>query len=114
MSIERVLHRADARATGGGDGHTVVPGNKLDFNLTPPRKLGGARGEGTNPEQLFAAGYSACFIGAMKFVAARNGIAIPAEVSVVDSVGIGSIPTGLGIEVSFGTDCERVSRIRRK
>ncbi|MGF6727799.1 osmotically inducible protein OsmC [Paraburkholderia sp. GAS41] len=101
MSIEKVLYRAHAEATGGRDGRSVVPESKLDFKLTTPRELGGAGGEGTNPEQLFAAGYSACFLGAMKFVASQNKIAIPTDVSVNGSVGIGMIPTGFGIEVEL-------------
>jgi osmotically inducible protein OsmC len=101
MSIEKVLYRAHAEATGGRDGRAVVPESKLDFKLTTPRELGGAGGEGANPEQLFAAGYSACFLGAMKFVAAQNKIAIPTDVSVNGSVGIGMIPNGLGIEVEL-------------
>ena len=99
MSIEKVLYRAHAHATGGRDGRAVVPEGKLDFKLTTPRELGGAGGDGANPEQLFAAGYSACFLGAMKFVAARDKIAIPADVSIDGSVGIGAIPNGFGIEV---------------
>jgi osmotically inducible protein OsmC len=101
MSIEKVLYRAHATATGGRDGRAVVPEGKLDLKLTTPRELGGAGGEGTNPEQLFAAGYSACFLGAMKFVAARDKIAIPASVSIEGSVGIGAIPNGFGIEVEL-------------
>jgi Ohr subfamily peroxiredoxin len=101
MSIENVLYRANATATGGRDGRAVVPEGKLDLKLTTPRALGGAGGEGTNPEQLFAAGYSACFLGAMKFVAARDKIGIPADVSVNGSVGIGAIPSGFGIEVEL-------------
>ncbi|QND98910.1 organic hydroperoxide resistance protein OhrB [Burkholderia cenocepacia] len=77
MSIEKVLYRAHAKATGGRDGRATVPESGLDLKLTTPRELGGAGGAGANPEQLFAAGYSACFIGAMKFVAARDKIAIP-------------------------------------
>ncbi|HLX02699.1 MAG TPA: organic hydroperoxide resistance protein [Trinickia sp.] len=101
MSIEKVLYRAQATATGGRDGRAVVPEGKLDLKLTTPRELGGAGGEGTNPEQLFAAGYSACFLGAMKFVAARDKIAIPADVSINGNVGIGVIPNGFGIEVEL-------------
>ena len=101
MSIAKVLYRASATATGGRDGRAVVPESHLDLKLTPPRELGGAGGDGTNPEQLFAAGYSACFLGAMKFVAAREKIAIPADVSVNGNVGIGAIPTGFGIEVKL-------------
>jgi len=101
MSIEKVLYRAHAKATGGRDGRAVVPDSKLDLKLTTPKELGGAGGDGANPEQLFAAGYSACFLGAMKFVAARDKIAIPADVQVEGSVGIGPIPNGFGIEVEL-------------
>jgi osmotically inducible protein OsmC len=101
MTIEKVLYRAHATAAGGRDGRAVVPEGKLDLKLSTPRELGGAGGEGTNPEQLFAAGYSACFVGAMKFVAARDKIAIPAGISVDGSVGIGAIPDGFGIEVEL-------------
>jgi osmotically inducible protein OsmC len=82
MSIEQVLYRAHAKATGGRDGRAVIPEGNLDLKLTTPKALGGAGGEGTNPEQLFAAGYSACFIGAMMFVAARDKIDLPADVSI--------------------------------
>ncbi|PMS14700.1 organic hydroperoxide resistance protein [Trinickia dabaoshanensis] len=101
MSIEKVLYRAHARATGGRDGRAVVADSSLDLRLTTPRELGGAGGDGANPEQLFAAGYSACFIGAMKFVAAREKIALPQDVSIEGSVGIGAIPNGFGIEVEL-------------
>jgi Ohr subfamily peroxiredoxin len=63
--------------------------------------MGGSGSPGTNPEQLFAAGYSACFIGAMKFVAARDKIALPAELSVEAGVGIGPLPNGFGIEATL-------------
>lgn len=101
MSIEKVLYRAHAKATGGRDGRAVVPDSKLDLKLTTPRELGGPGGEGTNPEQLFAAGYSACFLGAIKFVAGREKIALPADVSIEGSVGIGAIPNGFGIEAEL-------------
>jgi len=101
MSIAQVLYRAHATSTGGRDGRTVVPDAKLDLKLTTPKELGGAGGEGANPEQLFAACYSACFIGAIKFVAARDKIALPADVSIESSVGIGAIPNGFGIEVDL-------------
>jgi len=101
MSIQQVLYRAHAKATGGRDGRATVPDAKLDLKLTTPKELGGAGGEGANPEQLFAAGYSACFIGALKFVAAREKIALPADVSIEGSVGIGVIPNGFGIEVEL-------------
>jgi Ohr subfamily peroxiredoxin len=101
MSIEKVLYRAHAHATGGRDGRAVVADSALDFKLTTPRELGGAGGDGVNPEQLFAAGYSACFLGAMKFVAARDKIALPPGLAIDGSVGIGAIPNGFGIEVEL-------------
>ena len=90
----QVLYTANATATGGRDGRAVSSDNQLSVKLTTPKELGGAGGEGTNPEQLFAAGYSACFIGAMKFVAAAGKIALPADVSINGLVGIG--PNGKG------------------
>ena len=65
-SPEKVLYTAHATATGGREGRAVSSDSALDVKLSTPRELGGAGGDGTNPEQLFAAGYSACFIGAMK------------------------------------------------
>lgn len=99
MSIEKVLYTAHATATGGRDGRATSSDQALDVQLATPRELGGAGGAGTNPEQLFAAGYSACFLGALKFVAAREKRALPAATQISGHVGIGAIPTGFGIEV---------------
>jgi lipoyl-dependent peroxiredoxin len=101
MSIEKVLYRATAKATGGREGKAVSSDGVLDVKLTTPKELGGAGAVGTNPEQLFAAGYSACFLGALKFVSARDKIALPADVSIEGTVGIGPIPTGFGIEAEL-------------
>ena len=101
MSIEKVLYRSKATATGGRDGRAISSDNVLDVRLTTPKELGGAGGDGTNPEQLFAAGYSACFLGAMKFVAAQQKLQLPADTQVTGQVGIGQIPTGFGIEVEL-------------
>ena len=101
MSIENVLYRASAEATGGRDGRAVSSDGILDVALTTPKELGGAGGQGTNPEQLFAAGYSACFLGAMKFVAARDKHQLPADTWIEGTVGIGAIPDGFGIEVAL-------------
>jgi Ohr subfamily peroxiredoxin len=73
----------------------------LDVKLTTPKELGGAGAVGTNPEQLFAAGYSACFIGALKVVAGQAKVALPADTSITGTVGIGPIPHGFGIEVEL-------------
>jgi Ohr subfamily peroxiredoxin len=101
MSIEKVIYRAQATATGGRDGRAVSSDGVLDIQLGVPKEMGGAGGAVTNPEQLFAAGYSACFLGAMKLVAGREKIAFPQDASVQGNVGIGAIPTGFGIEVEL-------------
>ncbi|NML62804.1 organic hydroperoxide resistance protein [Massilia sp. RP-1-19] len=101
MSIPKILYRANAKATGGRDGRAISSDNVLDVKLTKPKELGGAGAVGTNPEQLFAAGYSACFIGAMQFVGHRDKIAVPADVSVEGTVGIGAIATGFAIEAEL-------------
>jgi Ohr subfamily peroxiredoxin len=101
MSIQKVLYRANAKASGGREGRAVSSDKVLDVNLTTPKELGGSGAVGSNPEQLFAAGYSACFLGAMKFVGGRDKIAVPSDVTVEGTVGIGPIPTGFGIEVEL-------------
>lgn len=101
MPIEKVLYRAHAKATGGREGRAVSSDGVLDVKLTTPKELGGAGERGTNPEQLFAAGYSACFLGALKFVAGREKIQLPQEPSIEGTVGIGPLPTGFGIEVEL-------------
>lgn len=101
MSIENVVYRASAEATGGRDGRVISSDGILDVELTTPKELGGAGNRGTNPEQLFAAGYSACFIGAMKLVAGRDKISMPNDASIEGEVGIGQIPAGFGIEVEL-------------
>ncbi len=101
MSIEKVLYRATATATGGRDGRALSSDGVLDAKLTTPRELGGAGGEGTNPEQLFAAGYSACFLSALKFVAGREKVPLPADASIEGTVGIGPIASGFGIEAEL-------------
>lgn len=98
--IEKVLYTAHATSTGGRDGTTRTSDGLLDLKLAVPKEMGGAGG-GVNPEQLFASGYSACFIGALKFVAGAQKIALPADVSINASVGIGQIPQGFGIEVAL-------------
>ena len=101
MSIEKVLYTAQATANVGRDGRAASSDGVLNVLLSTPRELGGAGGPGTNPEQLFAAGYSACFLGALKFVAGKEKVALPAETTVTGRVGIGAIPTGFGIEAEL-------------
>ena len=101
MALEKVLYTAHATSTGGRTGTSKSSDGALQVNLSTPRELGGAGGAGTNPEQLFAAGYSACFIGAMKAVAAGQKIRLPDDVSISADVGIGPIPGGFGIKVAM-------------
>ncbi|MBC7455133.1 MAG: organic hydroperoxide resistance protein [Massilia sp.] len=110
MSIENVLYRANAKATGGRDGRATSSDGALDVQLSTPKELGGAGGTASNPEQLFAAGYSACFVGAMKFVGNRDKIAVPTDVTVDATVGIGPIPNGFGIEVALNISLPGLER----
>lgn len=110
MALEQVLYTAHAKSTGGREGRAVSSDNVLDVKLTTPKELGGAGAVGTNPEQLFAAGYSACFIGALKFVGGRDQIAVPADVAIDASVGIGPIATGFGIQVELKISLPGVER----
>jgi Ohr subfamily peroxiredoxin len=89
MAIDQALYTAQATSTGGRAGTTESSDGAIKLTLSTPKQLGGAGGAGTNPEQLFAAGYSACFIGAMKAVAARQKIVLPAEVSITADVSLG-------------------------
>ncbi|MGJ9419742.1 organic hydroperoxide resistance protein [Massilia sp. CMS3.1] len=110
MSLEKTLYVAHATATGGRDGRAVSSDAQLDVALATPRELGGAGGAGTNPEQLFAAGYAACFIGALKVVAAKEKVALPANTSIAADVGIGPLPTGFGIEVTLNVSVPGLAR----
>ncbi|THF63277.1 organic hydroperoxide resistance protein [Pseudothauera rhizosphaerae] len=110
MSIEKILYTAVASATGGREGRATSSDNVLDVQLSTPRELGGAGGPGTNPEQLFAAGYSACFLGALKFVAGKSKVALPADTTVTGKVGIGQIPTGFGIEAELTIAATGIAR----
>ena len=101
MTIDKILYTATASATGGREGQATSSDNALNVKLSTPRELGGAGGDGTNPEQLFAAGYSACFLGALKFVAGKQKISLPESTSVTGNVGIGQIPTGFGIQAQL-------------
>ncbi|MBN3757578.1 organic hydroperoxide resistance protein [Paraburkholderia sp. Tr-20389] len=100
-----VLYKATATSNGGRDGRAVSSDNALDVKLAAPRELGGNGAQGTNPEQLFAAGYSACFLSAMKFVAGQRKQPVPAETTVTADVGVGPNDKG-----GFALDVElRVS-----
>ena len=120
MSVN-VLYRTSATATGGRDGHAATKDGSLDVKLTTPKELGGGGGSGNNPEQLFAAGYAACFIGAMKFVASQGGgPKVPDNATVTATVGIGprseggfGITTQLDISLP-GVDKEQARQLVEK
>jgi Ohr subfamily peroxiredoxin len=108
----KALYTTQATSTGGREGKSATADGVLSVTLSTPRELGGAGGPGTNPEQLFAAGYSACFLGALKFVAGKAGVKIPAEAAVAAQVGIGERDdkAGFGIEVALTITVPGVDR----
>jgi len=110
MALEKVLYTATATATGGRTGTAASDDGRLSLSLSTPKELGGDGGAGTNPEQLFAAGYSACFIGAMKVVAGKMKVALPAETSIAADVSIGPIAEGFGIQVALNVSIPGVER----
>jgi len=110
MSVD-VKYRTRATATGGRDGQARSEDGRFEVKLSTPKELGGAGGDGTNPEQLFAAGYSACFIGALKVAGQQLKIRVPADVTVTASVGIGPRSEGgFGITAELLVDLPGVER----
>ena len=114
MSIQKILYTAAATATGGREGHATSSDNVLDVQLSTPRELGGAGGPGTNPEQLFATGYAACFMGALRFVAGKEKVALPEDASVTATVGIGPRDdgTGFGLDVALAVALPGIEHAR--
>jgi len=102
----KVLYTTQATSTGGREGSSKSADGVLAVTLSTPKELGGGGGPGTNPEQLFAAGYSACFLGALKFVAGKAKVSIPPESTVTAQVGIGARDDGggFGLEVELTID----------
>ena len=88
MAIQ-VLYQANVTAVGGRTGKARSDDGRIDVELSTPKELGGPGGVGTNPEQLFAAGYAACFIGALKVAGQQLKVNVPAETSIAATVGIG-------------------------
>ncbi|MFF9864043.1 organic hydroperoxide resistance protein [Streptomyces sp. NPDC093595] len=114
MSIQQsdVLYTAVATAENGRDGRVSTDDGKLDVVVNPPKEMGGS-GEGTNPEQLFAAGYSACFQGALGVVARQEGADISGS-TVTAEVGIGKNAEGFGIIVKISAKIPNVSAATAK
>jgi len=99
-----ILYTTKSTATGGGrSGRATTADGVLDVTLTVPKEIGGDGATGTNPEQLFATGYAACFLGALHFVAGKEKVKLSGDTTITASVGIGPRDdgTGFGIEVSL-------------
>ena len=110
MSV-KVLYKTQAKATGGRDGTAATLDGALNVKLSTPKELGGGGGSGNNPEQLFAAGYAACFIGAMKAVASQGGPKVPADASVTSTVGIGPRSEGgFGLDIALDISLPGLAR----
>ncbi|QHQ33702.1 organic hydroperoxide resistance protein [Algicella marina] len=98
----KIAYSTSATATGGGrDGHSGTDDGSFSVDLAVPKEMGGPGG-GVNPEQLFATGYAACFLGAMRFYASQNKITVPADAKVHVTVGIGPREDeGFGLDVAI-------------
>ena len=105
--LDKVLYTAEAHTTGGRDGAGKSSDGAIDVQLSSP----GSGKPGTNPEQLFAVGYAACFIGAMKFVASQGGPKVPADASVTSTVGIGPRSAGgFGLDIDLAVSLPGLAR----
>lgn len=110
MSVD-VKYRTKSRATGGRDGESRSLDSDFAVKLATPKELGGAGGPGYNPEQLFASGYAACFLGALKFVASQKKAKLPADISVTAEVGIGPRSAGgFGLTVALEVSAPGLDR----
>jgi Ohr subfamily peroxiredoxin len=104
--LEKVLYTAKAHTTGGRDGASRTDDGRLDIKLSSP----GTAGTGTNPEQLFAAGYAACFIGAMKAVAGMQKITLPADLAIDSAVDLGKVGQAYGIAATLNVSLPGMER----
>lgn len=113
MALDKVLYTAHATSTGGRQGSSRSSDGALDVQLSTPKEMGGAGGSGTNPEQLFAAGYSACFLGAMKAVSSKVGVKVPEDTKIDAAVSFGPLAqgaVGYGIAVEMNIQLPGVPR----
>lgn len=104
--LDKVLYTARAHTTGGRDGASRTDDGRLAIQLSPP----GGAGNGTNPEQLFAAGYAACFIGAIKAVAGKMKLTVPQDVAIDSEVDLGPTSLGYGISVRLNISLPGMDR----
>src|SRR3954471_317307 len=103
--LEKVMYTGRAHTTGGRDGQSRSDDGKLDVKLPPP-----GQAAGTSPEQMFAAGYSACFIGAMKAVAGKMKMQLPADLAVDAEVDLGPVGQAYGIAARLNVSLPGMER----
>jgi osmotically inducible protein OsmC len=107
--LEKTLYTATATATGGRSGRVRTDDGKLDVEVVPPRELGGTDAAGTNPEQLFAAGYAACFGSALSHAARRMKVTT-GPVAITARVSLGPAGAGFGLAVVLTADIPELPR----
>ncbi len=107
---DKILLETEIRAMGGRDGKVTSPDGTFQLDLTIPKELGGPGGSGTNPEQLFAAGYAACFLGAVKLVARTNKVTASGDITVTAKVGMGPVAVGYALTVELAVELPGVAR----
>ena len=114
MSVKEVLYTAHGHATGGRAGKGASDDKKVDVTLSVPKSMGGDDGPGTNPEQLFSIGYSACFLGALKVVAGKEKLRLPEDTTVAAAIGIGPREDGggFGITASLTVTAEGIEKAK--
>jgi len=112
--LKNVAYTAKATATGGREGTAKSDDGRLELKLSTPKGLGGDDGQGTNPEQLFAAGYAACFIGALKVVAGQQKVSLPSDTHINSEVSIGAIEGGFGIAVKLAVSLGDMDKTEAK
>jgi Ohr subfamily peroxiredoxin len=102
MAIEPVYTISSKASGGGRDGEVVSASGQIDLDLQPPKEMGGS-GDGSNPEELFSAGYAACFLGALRATSKAAGSPVPDDSTVKVTVGIGKDPAdgGFGLTVAI-------------
>lgn len=101
MKLEKILYSTKVTSTGGREGASVSEDKTLSVKLSTPQALGGSGGPGTNPEQMFAGGYAACFLSALNYVAQQQKIKLSTDSSVTAEVAIGPNETGFGLQVTL-------------
>jgi Ohr subfamily peroxiredoxin len=110
MTPDKILYETSVTATGGRAGRAEATDGSLSLALSVPKGLGGPGGDGANPEQLFAAGYAACFLGAVGLVARQRGLTMPADATVTATVGIGPVAVGYALAVELAVSLPGLDR----